>query len=105
MNKTDYIKLCRELVLDNINTDEYAVFLFGSRAHSRHPEKADIDIGILGEKELPESRKYLIKEKIEESEIPYNVDIIDFSRASSSFRKVAMRTIELWSKPSHINLD
>jgi uncharacterized protein len=105
MNKTDYIKLCRELVLENIDTNEYAVFLFGSRAYGRHPEKADIDIGILGEKELPESRRYLIKDKIEEYEIPYNVDIIDFSRASSSFRKIALRKIDLWTKPSHISLD
>ncbi len=105
MNKPDYIKLCRELVLENIDTDEYAVFLFGSRAYDRYPEKADIDIGILGEKELPESSRYLLKDKIEESDIPYNVDIIDFSRTSNSFRKVALRKIDLWTKPSHISLD
>jgi uncharacterized protein len=105
MNKTDYIKLCRELVLENVDTDKYAVFLFGIRAYGRHPEKADIDIGILGEKELPESCRHLLKDKIEESDIPYNVDIIDFSRASSSFRKVAMKKIDLWTKPSHTSID
>jgi uncharacterized protein len=105
MNKTDYIKLCKELVLESINTNEYAVFLFGSRAYDSHPEKADIDIGILGEGVFPESERYIIKDKIEESEIPYNVDIIDFSRTSNTFREVALRKIEVWTKPSHIIID
>ena len=105
MAETDYIKLCKELVLKNINTSEYAVFLFGSRAYDRHPEKADIDIGVLGEKEMPAYEKYLIKDKIEEAEIPYNVDIIDFFSAEKNFRKVALRKIELWTKPPHIKID
>ena len=105
MGKMDYIKYCRKLVIENIDTGKYAVFLFGSRAHDQHPEKADIDIGILGEQELPESVRYDLKNKIEESEIPYNVDIIDFKRASESFRKVALRKIKLWTRPSHIKLD
>lgn len=97
MNKTDYIKLCKELVLESINTNEYAVLLFGSRAYNSHNEKADIDIGILGEGMFPEADRNLIKDKIEESEIPYNVDIIDFSRTSNSFKKVALRKIEIWT--------
>lgn len=105
MAETDYIQLCKELVLGNINTDEYAVFLFGSRAYDRHPEKADIDIGVLGEKEMPESERYMIKDKIEETEIPYNVDIIDFFNVDDTFKKVALRKIELWTKPPHINID
>ncbi len=105
MGKTDYIKLCRELVLENINTGEYAVFLFGSRAYDKHPGKADIDIGVLGEKEMPAFERYMIKDKIDETEIPYNVDIIDFFNADDSFKKVALRKIVVWTKPPHINID
>ena len=105
MAETGYIQLCKELVLKNINTSEYAVFLFGSRVYDRHAEKADIDIGILGEKEMPASERYLIKDKIEKADIPYNVDIIDFFNVEKTFRNIALRKIELWTKPPHIKID
>ncbi len=104
MQGRNYIEEARRLVLENVDTRQYAVFLFGSRVFVKHPEKSDIDIGILGVSEFPEFRKYLIKEKIEESHIPYNVDIIDFYKADKSFKKVALRKIELWSKPEHIDI-
>jgi predicted nucleotidyltransferase len=105
MKKTDYIDICKSLVLNNLDKQEYAVFLFGSRVNEKHAVKADIDIGILGTQTLPENKKNHLLELIEEADIPYNVDIIDFAAVDDSFRKAALKTIHIWIKPPHISLD
>ncbi len=99
----DYIEICRDLVISSINTEEYAVFLFGSRAFESHPGKADIDIGIIGKKQFPLQQKYRIKEKLEDADIPYNVDIIDFYGTDEKFRITALKKIKIWSRPPHID--
>jgi predicted nucleotidyltransferase len=40
-----YLKLAHDLVLSHIEKDDYAVFLFGSRAAGKSGRGTDIDIG------------------------------------------------------------
>ncbi len=100
----EYIEQCRNIILENIDRNEFAVFIFGSRAYESHPVKSDIDIGILGSRAFHSKEKQVLKEKIEESNIPYKVDIIDFYGAARTFRKAALQKFKLWSKPKHINI-
>ncbi len=37
-----------------------------------------------------------LKEYIDDSNIPYNVDIVDFSTTSEQFKKEALRDAEIW---------
>lgn len=57
------------------------IYLFGSRARGDASEYSDIDIAIKGDRPL---RNALAKARfaIEESQIPYKVDLIDLSQTS-----------------------
>ncbi len=68
--------------------------MFGSRVNGKASKYSDYDIGVLGKNPLPSKTKVLIEEELEESNIPYKVDIVDFSLVSSGFRKVALSKIE-----------
>ena len=58
---------------------QVGVFLFGSRARKNASRFSDIDIGLVSNVDI--SREItLLKETIEESNIPYKVDIVDLSR-------------------------
>lgn len=72
------------------------VFIFGSRAIGTARTWSDIDIGVVHSNPLPSGAIGNIKEELEESTIPYMVDVVDFHWVSDSFKKVALqKTIPL----------
>jgi len=72
-------------------------FLFGSRAKGTASEMADIDIGILAELAIPKQIINNINEEIEESFVPYKVDLIDFKVASEAFTQQALKKVKPWN--------
>jgi uncharacterized protein len=95
--KNDYIALTKELVLKQIDTTQYKVFLFGSRACGNARFNSDIDVGIWGHDRVPVKIKIAIEEAIEESIIPFKVDLVDFSIMDNTFKKFALKKIIEWS--------
>ncbi len=100
-----YLKLAQHLVLSHIETDDYAVFLFGSRAAGKGGRGTDIDIGLLGTRPVAYKRLEDLRELLENSIIPYPVDIVDFNRVDDKFKKHALRKIKVWNRPKHIALN
>ena len=99
--ETKYLNLAREIILKSVPKDKYAVFLFGSRANGKSKKTSDIDIGIYWETPFPRIKKIIMEEELEESNIPYYVDIIDFNDVSEEFKKVALQWIVVWSNPKN----
>lgn len=93
-SEKEYQKKIKEIILQFLNPKEYQVFIFGSRAMDRTKKFSDYDIGILGKKPVPSVTKILIEEALEESDIPYKVDIVDFSLVSAKFKEVALSKIK-----------
>ncbi len=56
------------------------IYLFGSRAKGTHMEGSDIDIAILSEEDISD-RIAILRAILEESNLPYKVDIVDLNRA------------------------
>jgi predicted nucleotidyltransferase len=103
MNK-NYISVVRNIVLQKVPLDKYAVFLFGSRATGNARKMSDIDVGILGNEPLNTIIKLDIEEDLDESIVPYKVDIIDFFRMDTAFKKEALSEIQIWNCPESIRL-
>ncbi len=95
-----YLKIIKDSVLYCIDPSEHFVFLFGSRAKENNKKSSDVDIGIMGKKPIGKIY-YKIVDKIEESIVPYKVDIVDFSMVEEKFKKIAMKKIEVWNQPTH----
>ncbi len=99
-----YMKLLKEIMCKEI-PGNYAIFLFGSRARKEQKNSPDADVGILGRQPFPMTLKNNIISKIEESIIPFKVDIIDFYQSDSEFKQEALRDIEIWRSQPDIKLD
>ena len=86
----------RDIIFQFLNPKEHQVFIFGSRAIGKTRKFSDYDIGIWGKNKRPLSSgiKILIGDALEESNLPYKVDVVDFSLVSSGFRKVALSKIK-----------
>ena len=87
-------KKIKEIIFQFLDPEKYQVFIFGSRATGKAKKFSDFDIGILGKKPIPSHLIVLIEEALEESDLPYKVDIVDFSLVSSEFKKIALSKIK-----------
>jgi len=87
----DFLK---KLLIETLPEDS-EIFLFGSRAAGDHSWNSDIDIGVVAEK-LDYKTIVKIKEIVDDSFVPFKVDIVDFSKADDGFKQIALRSIIRW---------
>lgn len=90
------IKKVKETVLETFSDEDVCVVLFGSRARGDSDLTSDIDIGIFPRGVTTKDKIFLLREKLENMNIPYNVDMVDLSKVSDSFRKKALREGQIW---------
>ncbi|MDP3244669.1 MAG: nucleotidyltransferase domain-containing protein [bacterium] len=72
----------------------YKIFFFGSRVTGKGDEKSDIDVGIEGKDKIAAKTMSKMKEEIENLSILYKIELVDFRKVSSDFKKVALKKIE-----------
>ena len=71
------------------------VFIFGSRATGTNRKWSDVDVGIVAREKLNHQILF-IQDDLEQSNIPYRVDVVDFDTVTPQFAKIALSsTIEL----------
>ncbi len=88
----------KKIILEIINKyiPECKIYLFGSRARKTHSPGSDIDIAINCEKKIQTSNLSQIKEDIEESIIPYFVDVVDMHAITNEMKKQIKNDGILW---------
>jgi predicted nucleotidyltransferase len=74
----------RRMVLDALAEEDADVWLFGSCARGDIQQHSDIDIAILPRSDLPREFFSALAEDIEESSIPYHVDLVDLRCAAET---------------------
>ncbi len=89
----------KKIIFQFLNPQESKVFIFGSRATGGGRKFSDIDIGIKSKKQIDSLLLSDIKEAFEESNIPYTVDVVDFSHVSDRFRDISFQKIIYLNKP------
>jgi len=91
------LELLKNMASDVFKDEEVVVILFGSRARGDYFETSDVDVGILTKGKVNKSKITLFRERIENSNIPYKVDIVDLSQTSEEFaNKVLEEGLSIW---------
>jgi predicted nucleotidyltransferase len=78
--------------------NDVRIVLFGSRARGNAHCTSDIDIGILPQDRCDRKKITLLREELEEMNIPYNVDLVDLSTVSMDFRQKVLDEGEVWKE-------
>ena len=81
----------KKLVFTYLDRQKYRVFIFGSRASGSSRKFSDIDIGIEAKGEIPAATLVEIEEAFNESDLPYTIDLVDFSNVSHNFKSQAKK--------------
>lgn len=87
----------KEIVLKH-TPPQTTVFLFGSYATGHSLKSSDVDIGFLGSNPIDRKTFFKIRNEVEESIIPFPIDLVDFSTVSEEFKKIALQKTILWKQ-------
>ena len=94
--QNDLIKI-KYIVLSKLQNTQVKVYLFGSRTQKTAGEKSDIDIAILPlSPPLPFGLLSNIRDAIENSNIPYTIDLVDLSKTDQFFRNKVLKEGVIW---------
>jgi len=92
-----FLKELRRIVLDLLNGKDCKVYLFGSRARGDYRRSSDADIAVEGLSEEEFRRfKSTLEEWLEESSIPFTVDVVNLSRVSDTLKEVVLKEGIRW---------
>jgi predicted nucleotidyltransferase len=94
--ESKYIAELKKIILDFFRNKRVKVFLFGSRAREEEYPASDVDIGIIPLSDSEIGQITLLKERIENSNIPYKVDIVNLNEVSDDFKKEILKEAIVW---------
>lgn len=94
--KKDYLETVKALVFKILKGQPVRVYLFGSWSKGKAQVISDIDVGILPLKPLPTTLMSRLRETLEESHIPFVVDLVDLTTANPSLRNRVLNEGILW---------
>ena len=66
----------------------YAVLAYGSRTRKDAKPYSDLDLAIVADRPLTLAEMAAIKEDFSESDLPWKVDIVDWSTTGPEFQKI-----------------
>ena len=88
----------RRLVLEAIGNREIAAYLIGSRARGDARPRSDVDVALDGHgRPIPKIWLAELRERLEESLIPFTVDVVDLAEASADLRAATRREGVKWT--------
>lgn len=83
----------KKIIFNYLDRSKDKVFIFGSRAIGDNRKFSDIDLGIISKRKLPYMLISDLEEAFEESDLPYKVEVVDFSTVSKRFKELALKKI------------
>ncbi len=90
----NYLDDLRTIVKRHIDVRAWRPVIFGSRASGKARQFSDIDLGFIGDVPIPSRTTARLWTALDDSDIPYVVDIVDLSSVPQGFRKMADEHME-----------
>ena len=81
-----YEEVIREILKKHIPNAE--IWAFGSRARWTAKDTSDLDLAIISDEKTPSKILTLLKMELEDSDIPFKVDILDWQGISEEFQTI-----------------
>ncbi|MEW6102992.1 MAG: nucleotidyltransferase domain-containing protein [bacterium] len=82
--------------MDYLKDEKLKIVLFGSFARGENYSGSDIDIEIIPKEKISEKKIPLLRERIEDLNIPYKVEIVNLDETSMDFKNLALKDAIVW---------
>lgn len=97
MGRQAMLEMVRLVVRSQIQSAPVRVYLFGSWAREEERLTSDIDLAVEGEKQVLEELLPRLREALEESSVPYRVDVVNLAEAAPELLEKVQKEGILWS--------
>ena len=85
--RSDHFKIVQDILNKNLSSD-VKVWVYGSRAKWTTLDSSDLDLALESKDTIDDNIINHIKRDFEESDLPYEVDVVDMAAAQSFFKDV-----------------
>lgn len=86
----------KQIVLETLKDVPVNIYLFGSWARKEEKRTSDIDIALKPQSEIPMIILVRLRDRIEESTLPYRVDLVDLSKVNSKIVEKVEKEGIMW---------
>lgn len=94
-NKLKNLEELRSFLREYFKDRKVKVYLFGSRARKDNKVFSDADLAFESQEDISKDLTY-ISELLEESWLPYRVDLVELSKVNKEFREKILKEAVLW---------
>ncbi len=91
------LSVVRRLILEAVGDRPVRVWLFGSRARGDARPSSDLDIALDAGEPLPREWVASLRERLEDSAVPFEVELVDLALAGSELREAVRREGVAWT--------
>jgi predicted nucleotidyltransferase len=84
--KEKYFDLLKEILKRHV--PEYEIRVFGSRIKGTAKNHSDLDIALVGKEKISYKTLNCLKNDLDDSDIPFNIDILDWNSINENFKNV-----------------
>jgi predicted nucleotidyltransferase len=90
---SEEFKILEEILFKPLKVHSARVWIFGSRARGDQKKFSDIDVlySLKEEESLPSGLLFEIKDRLENSDLPYKVDLVEEKDLAKSYRENVLR--------------
>lgn len=89
--------MIREILREKLKGYKVRVYLFGLRAQGRARKTSDLGVAILSLQSLPPGLIAEVRELLEESNAPFEADVVDLAETDALFCERVIREGVLWT--------
>lgn len=86
----------KNIMLSFLKDEDIKIVLFGSRAREDWTISSDIDIGIIPQSKFNRDKLTLLREALENTNIPYKIELVDLSLVSEAFKEEVFKRAIIW---------
>ena len=92
-----YVEEVKRIVLRGLGPRAARVYFFGSRASGTEHRFSDLDVAVLPLEPMPPRAWLELQERLEQSWVPFPVDLVNLEEAPAGLRARVEREGVLWS--------
>ena len=93
----DALDEVRRIAVEVLASSGAAIILFGSAASGRFGPASDIDVAVDPAEPLAPGLLATLRERLEESRVPYRVEVLDLSAVDATFRERVLANGVRWT--------
>lgn len=82
-----YLDQVKSIINSVLQNDTLKIYVFGSRATGKAKKYSDLDIALKSNTKIDSEKMSKLAIELENTTIPYEIDIIDLNNITDSFKK------------------